>query len=289
MKTITGFSPKDNIPNFTCAGIENTRVFDEIADFYDSTRGEAKKEEVEAIINALKGLRSVLEIGVGTGRISVHIQNAGFEVTGIDTSVKMMEKAREKGLKNLVVGDARNLPFLDKNFDATILVHVFHLLGDRMKAMAEAARVTEHLILSLVREGESTNMGVSAEAGSIRDKYRKLREEYGYPLDMEIKRTRVPDNVILNEIPPTKKIEVGKFTHIRRTEEMLEHFRRSSRFLIISRGVPEKIHERIMDSLKEYVENSGIKPVQVTSTEYLYLWKPEDVMAIIQDAGSHYL
>ena len=44
-------------------------VFDRIAEFYDHTRRPPLKNEIDAIIRQLGGSKTVLEIGVGTGRI----------------------------------------------------------------------------------------------------------------------------------------------------------------------------------------------------------------------------
>lgn len=138
--------------------MENTEpVFDQIAEFYDRTRRAPLKNEIDSIIRQLDGSKTVLEIGVGTGRISKPIQEAGFDVTGIDISVRMLEKAKEKGIGHLVIGDARNLPFLDSSFDATLIVHVFHLIEDNRRVMQEAGRVTRKMVMSIVREHESAD------------------------------------------------------------------------------------------------------------------------------------
>jgi 2-polyprenyl-3-methyl-5-hydroxy-6-metoxy-1,4-benzoquinol methylase len=42
----------------------------------------------------------VLDIGCGAGRHSIHLQNKGLDVLGIDTSPRALEVCRERGLKN---------------------------------------------------------------------------------------------------------------------------------------------------------------------------------------------
>lgn len=56
-------------------------IFDDIADYYDSTRTKAKTVEIDAIADALGVCRSVLEIGIGTGRIAEPLQERGFQIT----------------------------------------------------------------------------------------------------------------------------------------------------------------------------------------------------------------
>ncbi|EQD76533.1 Methyltransferase type 11 domain protein, partial [mine drainage metagenome] len=89
-------------------------LFDDIAEFYDETREKITVEEIDSIINQLSGLNSVIEIGVGTGRMALPLQERGYDITGIDISLKMLEKAKKRGVKHLVIGNAKKLPFLDK-------------------------------------------------------------------------------------------------------------------------------------------------------------------------------
>jgi len=88
-----------------------------------------------------------LEIGVGTGRISLPLHRRGRRVFGIDLSGPMLDRYRAKasaeGLEApaLVRGDATRLPFRAGSFDAVIEVHVLHLIPDWLEAVAEVRRV----------------------------------------------------------------------------------------------------------------------------------------------------
>jgi ubiquinone/menaquinone biosynthesis C-methylase UbiE len=64
----------------------------------------------------------ILDVGTGTGSISLILSKLGHEVSGIDISSGMLSvcerKAGERGLKlDLHIGDAEALPFPDNNFD----------------------------------------------------------------------------------------------------------------------------------------------------------------------------
>ena len=88
----------------------------------------------------------VLEIGVGTG-LSLPGYKAGLDVTGIDLSPEMLDKAAERvaklGLprKTLLVMDAGSLTFADESFDAAALMYVMTVVPNPRAVMAEMWRV----------------------------------------------------------------------------------------------------------------------------------------------------
>ncbi len=89
----------------------------------------------------------LLEIGVGTGRISLPLHRRGRRVFGIDLSGPMLDryraKAADEGLEAPAVlrGDATRLPFRAGSFDAVVEVHVLHLIPGWREAVAEVRRV----------------------------------------------------------------------------------------------------------------------------------------------------
>jgi ubiquinone/menaquinone biosynthesis C-methylase UbiE len=72
----------------------------------------------------------VLELGCGTGRVSLPLARAGVELVGIDRSAPMLDRARKRILKSsnrqaaqslrLVRGDIRSLPFASGTFRMVI-------------------------------------------------------------------------------------------------------------------------------------------------------------------------
>lgn len=96
-------------------------------------------------INARSG--SVLEVGVGTG-LSLEYYNMNMQVTGIDFSDDMLEKARAKvrglnlshveGLRHM---DARILDFPDNHFETVAAMHTVSVVPEPERVMAEMARV----------------------------------------------------------------------------------------------------------------------------------------------------
>lgn len=72
---------------------------------------------------ALKFARGrVLDIGCGAGRHTLYLQRRGLRVTGIDTSSRLVELARRRGVKDVRESDAcGELPFRDGEFDTVLL------------------------------------------------------------------------------------------------------------------------------------------------------------------------
>jgi 2-polyprenyl-3-methyl-5-hydroxy-6-metoxy-1,4-benzoquinol methylase len=91
--------------------------------FTQGTLGEV--DFIEKEINHNKNFK-ILDIGCGTGRHAIELAKRGYNVTGIDLSESMIEKAKEKarisGLDvDLQVADARNLHFEDQ-FNLAIMI-----------------------------------------------------------------------------------------------------------------------------------------------------------------------
>lgn len=127
--------------------------FDEISAVYDATRDPLSTTSVEAIVATLRlwGIRRLVEVGVGTGRVAAPLLERGLEVTGIDAAPGMLARARAKGIHRLVQGNAYRLPFGDQAFDAALFVHVLHILDDPVVALTEACRVSRVGAAGLVR------------------------------------------------------------------------------------------------------------------------------------------
>jgi SAM-dependent methyltransferase len=127
--------------------------FDEISPVYDATREPLEATAVEAITSVLRGwgVRRLVEVGVGTGRVAAPLAAKGFEVTGVDASRGMLARAREKGIPRLVRGSAYHLPFDARALDAALFVHVLHILDEPAAAIAEGCRVSLLGAVALVR------------------------------------------------------------------------------------------------------------------------------------------
>ena len=90
-------------------------AYDNIARLYDPWSQSVVEDVSFYVEEAVRSGGPVLELGVGTGRIAVPVAAAGIAVIGVDTSVGMLEVARERaelaGVEvDLRRGDMRDPP-----------------------------------------------------------------------------------------------------------------------------------------------------------------------------------
>jgi ubiquinone/menaquinone biosynthesis C-methylase UbiE len=81
-----------------------------------------------------------LDIGCGSGFSSLVLQDAGFDVKGIDVAQAMVDKARERGV-DAQVASAEKLPFGDSEFNAVVSISAFQWVKDKARAAKEVDRV----------------------------------------------------------------------------------------------------------------------------------------------------
>lgn len=107
---------------------------------------EPGRNKVVHEINSNPEIKSVLEVGVGTG-ITLHKYRKDIAVTGIDISLKMLQKSQEKielhGLTNVTLAavDAERPSFKDNSFDAVVAFHVVSVTPNPGRMMEEMKRV----------------------------------------------------------------------------------------------------------------------------------------------------
>ncbi|MDP2842560.1 MAG: methyltransferase domain-containing protein [Acetobacterium sp.] len=123
----------------------NLKIYRTWAPIYDSVMrpvyGAARRRAIE-LLNLQAG-EKVLIPGVGTG-LDLPIIPPGVQVTGIDLTPAMLEKARAKSIDLgmiFSVMNAQALQFPDDTFDAVILNLILSVVPDGAAAFAEAWRV----------------------------------------------------------------------------------------------------------------------------------------------------
>lgn len=122
-------------------------VFDRAAEFYDRTRAlseTAQRQIVERLTPELAGADTVLEVGIGTGRIALPLVDAGVRVVGVDLSAPMLNKLFSNAAGRpvtAVLGNATDLPFGDETVDAAFGCHILHLIKGWRGVCEEMVRV----------------------------------------------------------------------------------------------------------------------------------------------------
>ncbi|MBI5711086.1 MAG: methyltransferase domain-containing protein [Candidatus Eisenbacteria bacterium] len=102
-------------------------------------------ERVAPLLPHREPLR-VLDIGCGTGRVSIRWCESGARVTGVDMDPDFAARARERLREHaarfrVVVGDATRLPLAPGGFDVVTLLALLEHVPDWRRAVTEAARM----------------------------------------------------------------------------------------------------------------------------------------------------
>jgi ubiquinone/menaquinone biosynthesis C-methylase UbiE len=160
--------------------------FDRAAGFYDKTRGltpEAAAEVQAVLADELHHRGPVLEVGVGTGRIGLLLNEAGIDLTGVDLSEAMLNRlAQNAGGASpfpVAAADATALPFEDGSFGAALTCHVLHLIPEWKQVIGEIARVVKAGGLYLNDLGEGQQM-----SGPRVDLMKHFADEAGFKMTL---------------------------------------------------------------------------------------------------------
>ena len=122
-------------------------MFDRIAPVYDAmnrlmTGGLDRRWRKLAVEAVVRPGDRVLDACCGTGDLAIAAARAGAEVTGVDFSPRMLERARRK-LHSVtwVEGDVLALPFAENSFEAATVGFGVRNVADLEVALAELRRV----------------------------------------------------------------------------------------------------------------------------------------------------
>ncbi|KTD00194.1 methyltransferase [Legionella geestiana] len=115
------------------------QVYDEIIDWFDNARKKDLKMEktyLNFIQKHLPRNSKILDVGCGTGEpIAKFLINAGFAVTGIDASKRMIDRCKQRFPKERwLIADMRTLD-LNEKFHPVIAWHsFFHLSHENQRS-----------------------------------------------------------------------------------------------------------------------------------------------------------
>ncbi len=128
--------------------------YSRIADVYDSLRFRGKKDrfisnlQIRWFIGQVEDLGGmILEIGSGTGRVTLPLAAHVGQIVATDPSLNMVIKLREKSRKQkvtnieLLICDSHWLPFREETFDSAVGARVFWHLANARRPIAQALGV----------------------------------------------------------------------------------------------------------------------------------------------------
>lgn len=190
------------------------------APVYDHTFGavsDLARRSAVRYMNTRQG--STLEVGVGTG-LALGDYAPHLEITGIDLSPEMLEKARlrveEKGLTNIkaiLEMDAGDLKFADNSFDTTVAMFLITVVPDPEKVMHELARVTKPGGEVLLVNHFSTEEGVR---GWVERRMAPFAELIGWRPVFDVSRVMGSNELELTGSEPLKPWGIFTMMHFRK-------------------------------------------------------------------------
>lgn len=114
------------------------------SDLYDKREAYLNSFEKGKVIEILGDVRDkkILDVGAGTGRLSIMLAKNGAEVTALDVSEEMLKVLHKKSRKIItVVGDVESLPFSENSFDIVVAAFLIVHLKEPKYFFDEAYRV----------------------------------------------------------------------------------------------------------------------------------------------------
>ena len=124
------------------------------AERYDIFYEAAPPGEKEFYLNEIRRIDgSVLELGVGTGRIAIPAAAMGCDITGVDLNRPMLDRAREKsdaapfaGNLTLIEGDIAELNLPKREFDLVIIpANTLALITEKERQLESLRRCAAHM------------------------------------------------------------------------------------------------------------------------------------------------
>jgi ubiquinone/menaquinone biosynthesis C-methylase UbiE len=190
------------------------------------------KDLIKVIINELRDHKTILDVGVGTGRFAKPLQEHGFRVVGVDIASRMLKRAREKSVRNLVRGGVCSLPLKGKVFDAAVCIHLLHLVSEWKMALREICRVTRKLMLSTTYTTRNP----------VRQSYSRLLKDCGY----KTRRVGKGEWELAEVVRPSKSVLATAFSN--KADELLNYL--EQRAYSSQWEIPDDVNRGIVNELR---------------------------------------
>lgn len=132
--------------------------FNLLGPIYDLIFGRSKNQEIVELTDASDGQR-ILDVGGGTGRISVLLNSSMTKVIVADAAMNMIRQAHDKGIQ-AVNAASEKLPFSDQSFDRIVMVDAFHHVEDQQISLGEMWRLLANNGKIIIEEPNFHNLFV---------------------------------------------------------------------------------------------------------------------------------
>jgi demethylmenaquinone methyltransferase/2-methoxy-6-polyprenyl-1,4-benzoquinol methylase len=151
--------------------------FSFIGPIYDHIFGRHLDHEIVAFARLEPGHR-ILDVGGGTGRVSVLFTPDVQSVVVSDSALGMLRQAQARGLCS-VAAHAEKLPYASGQFDRVIMVDAFHHVADQQTTLDEMWRMTAPGGQIIIEEPDIRNFAVKLIA--LGEKLLLMRSHFHRP------------------------------------------------------------------------------------------------------------
>jgi ubiquinone/menaquinone biosynthesis C-methylase UbiE len=136
---------------------------------------------VDLTLENLAGVKTVLDIGTGSGLFAENFSARGLAVTGIDANPEMLPAARHHAHSGAFQeAVAEELPFEDGSFDLVFMGLLLHETDDAQTALSEAHRVASKRVAILEWPDEEQSFGPPREHRLSHEKITMLAKQAGF-------------------------------------------------------------------------------------------------------------
>lgn len=161
----------------------NERIYNSGIDRLRSSE-RIERLEVERVVNLCldhNKIKSVLDVGTGSGLFAEAFSKQNLKVAGVDLNPEMLETAK-KYLPDadFKVAKAEDLPFDDNSFDLVFMGVLLHEVDDYTKALQEAKRVAVKQVSVLEWKYETQEFGPPIEHRLSEEFLKQLSDKVGF-------------------------------------------------------------------------------------------------------------
>ncbi|PIT87283.1 MAG: hypothetical protein COU31_03770 [Candidatus Magasanikbacteria bacterium CG10_big_fil_rev_8_21_14_0_10_40_10] len=155
--------------------------YNEIAKQYKAMHNyldEFEQDKLIPLLGDIAGLE-VLDVGAGSGRLLNRLLKKGAKITALDSSKCMLKLIRPQikdQLKEIKIGQAESLPFIDQSFDIVLAVFLIVHLKDPSVFLREAWRVLRpagHLLITNVNQKKPVAVDIAQGRVAVESFYHR--------------------------------------------------------------------------------------------------------------------